>query len=107
MSRGCICLVFFFCQFLHCLIYKKEKKNSQLDSIQLGLLRQNLVDIRLETGVRVEEFLTQAALDGGFDFGACGGGETVIYSFVSIVLLIIIILLLLPLLHHSDFLHVY
>lgn len=46
----------------------RRRRRIQLNSIQLSLLRQDFVNIGLETRVRVEEFLAQAALHGGFDF---------------------------------------
>lgn len=40
----------------------------QFHGIQVRLLGDDFVNIRLEAGVCVEEFLAESALDGGFDF---------------------------------------
>lgn len=40
----------------------------QFHGIELGFLGEDLIDIRLEAGISVEESLAQAALHRGLDF---------------------------------------
>lgn len=70
---------------------KKKKKTKsggmekegdvQLHSIELGLLGQDLVDVRLEARVRLDELCAQAALDGRLDLGAGAGCDSISRKF--------------------------
>lgn len=48
-----------------------------LDEVELALLRQDVVDVRGQEGVGVEDAGADGALDGGFDFGFGSGNEAV------------------------------
>lgn len=47
----------------------------QLDEVELGLFRQEFVDVRREEGVGLEDLGADGALHGGFDFRFGAGGE--------------------------------
>ena len=46
-----------------------------LDRVELLLLGQDLIDVGLDAGIGVEDFLADGALGGGLDFGFGAGGE--------------------------------
>ena len=44
----------------------------------MGFLGDDLVDVGGEEGVGFADFGPDGALDGGFDFGLCAGGDAVV-----------------------------
>lgn len=48
-----------------------KNSNLQFYQVQLTLLRHNLVNVRLEVGVRLEHFGPDAPLHRGLDLGLC------------------------------------
>jgi len=59
----------------------EKEGDVQLHSIELGLLGQDLVDVRLEARVRLDELCAQAALDGRLDLGAGAGCDSISRKF--------------------------
>ena len=47
----------------------------QFQEVELGFLGDDLVDVGGEEGVGLADFGPDGALDGGFDFGLCAGGD--------------------------------